>query len=191
MAVPPTVIATVASPVPAGERLVATTFGGGVNLNTLNDTMDNAWHVAGVTRLSVEATVASGTWRTAQVLVRGSIDGTNWTTIATLTAVGFSPGLDVEDYQFVQVEVSVVEGAAGVADFASYGFTPPFEDAATGTTDVAILSPTLDTKVGGPRVWAVDTEASETLSRIAETLERIQQQLALITGAPLGPGDTL
>lgn len=51
--------------------------------------------------------------------------------------------------------------------------------------------PTLDSNVGRKRVWSIDTETKEALTRIAETLERIQQQLELVTGARLKPGDRL
>ncbi len=52
-------------------------------------------------------------------------------------------------------------------------------------------TPILDTTVGEPRAWTVDTEALGVLLRMAETLERIHDQLALITGADLDPGETL
>ena len=52
-------------------------------------------------------------------------------------------------------------------------------------------TPTLDTTVGEPRAWTIDTEALNALLRIAETLERIHQQLVLITGADLSPGENL
>lgn len=52
-------------------------------------------------------------------------------------------------------------------------------------------TPLLDTTVGEPRAWTIDTETLDTLLRIAETLERIQQQLTLITGADIDPGESL
>ncbi|MEE8607826.1 MAG: hypothetical protein V3S55_09485 [Nitrospiraceae bacterium] len=51
--------------------------------------------------------------------------------------------------------------------------------------------PTDSTGTGEPRVSSVDTETILALERIAEILERIQQQLALITGTQLGVGDKL
>lgn len=123
----PTVIPSVASKVAEGTAIAATTFDGGLDLNSAADTMEKAWHVVGVTRLSIEGTLVSGSWSTATVLVRGSIDGTNWTTIVTLTGVGFTASLDVESYRFVQCEAGVLEGGAGLASFAAYGFTPPFD----------------------------------------------------------------
>ena len=56
--------------------------------------------------------------------VRGSIDNETWTLIATLTGVGLTKGLDITDYIYVQITVSVVEGAAGVARF--YGYAQNF-----------------------------------------------------------------
>lgn len=50
-------------------------------------------------------------------------------------------------------------------------------------------TPTLETTVGEARAWTVDTEALETLARMAETLERIQKQLAFVTGIDLKPGE--
>lgn len=52
-------------------------------------------------------------------------------------------------------------------------------------------TPLLDTTVGEPRAWTIDGEALDVLVGIAETLERIHQQLVLITGADLGPGENL
>lgn len=52
-------------------------------------------------------------------------------------------------------------------------------------------TPILNTTVGEERAWTVDTEALDTLVRIAEILERLQQQLVLITGADISPGETL
>lgn len=52
-------------------------------------------------------------------------------------------------------------------------------------------TPFLNTKVGEERAWTVDTEAVETLARIVEVLERIEQQLALITGMDLNVGEKL
>ncbi len=52
-------------------------------------------------------------------------------------------------------------------------------------------TPQLDTTVGEARAWTIDSEALDTLIRIAETLERIQQQLALITGVDIHPGESL
>lgn len=49
--------------------------------------------------------------------------------------------------------------------------------------------PTLDVKVGEERAWTVDSEAVETLARIVEVLERIEQQLALMTGVDLNVGE--
>ena len=51
--------------------------------------------------------------------------------------------------------------------------------------------PSLNTTVGEARAWTIDTETLDTLMRIAETLERIHQQLVLITGADINPGETL
>lgn len=127
MVAPPTIIESQAQVIPTGESLSATTYGGTVDLNSLNDAIASAWFVAAVTRLSVEALLVSGTWVTANVIIEGGVDGATWTTIATLTGVGFSAALDVEDYVFVRARTSIVEGGAGVAQFASYGFTPPFD----------------------------------------------------------------
>ena len=52
-------------------------------------------------------------------------------------------------------------------------------------------TPTLDTTVGEQRAWTVDTEALALLGQILETLERIQDQLALVTGANIRPGEKL
>lgn len=49
---------------------------------------------------------------------------------------------------------------------------------------------TLDTTVGERRAWNIDTEALDTLLRIEETLDRIHQQLAVITGMDLSPGES-
>ncbi len=51
-------------------------------------------------------------------------------------------------------------------------------------------TPTLDTTVGEQRAWTLDSEVLDTLLRIAETLERIHQQLVLVTGANIGPGES-
>lgn len=51
--------------------------------------------------------------------------------------------------------------------------------------------PLLNTTVGEARAWTSDSETLDVLLRIAETLERIHQQLVLITGADIGPGDKL
>ena len=52
-------------------------------------------------------------------------------------------------------------------------------------------NPTLTTKVGEARSWTVDTQVVERLDCIAELLERIHQQLVLVTGADIGPGKKL
>lgn len=52
-------------------------------------------------------------------------------------------------------------------------------------------TPVLDTTVGEKRAWSIDTEAVENLGMIVDVLERIQQQLSLITGVELRPGEKL
>ena len=50
-------------------------------------------------------------------------------------------------------------------------------------------TPILDSTVGEARAWTIDSETLDTLARIADSLERIHQQLALITGADISPGE--
>ena len=52
-------------------------------------------------------------------------------------------------------------------------------------------TPTLNTTVGENRAWTVDTEALAMFAQMLETLERIQQQLALITDVDIRPGEKL
>ncbi len=75
----------------------ATFISEALNLNSVASELAEKWSVLGSTRLLVEGVLKSGTWGSASVVIRGSVDGSNWTTIATLTKVGFSPALDVVD----------------------------------------------------------------------------------------------
>lgn len=127
MAAPPTTPPTVAKSVAGAETVAGTSYAGSLDLNASGRQLPLAWLVAGVTRLSVQAVLSSGSWGTATVAIRGSVDGTTWTSIVTLTGVGFSDSVIVEQYQFVQLEVTLVESAAGVASFSGYGFAPPFD----------------------------------------------------------------
>ncbi len=108
-----------------------------INLNSASAEMAEVWLVDESNRLTVQASKDSGTWNTAEVEVRGSIDNSNWTVIKTLTAVGMYKGLNVEDYIFVQIVDTVLEGGAGVARFKGYGkaVLSPFEvtDKKTGS----------------------------------------------------------
>lgn len=92
-----------------------------VNLNSSNAEMAQSWHVEESNRLTIQATLQTGTWGTATALVRGSIDNTTWTLIETLTGIGLFKGIDITDYRFIQVRVGTLEGAAGVGRFYGYG----------------------------------------------------------------------
>ena len=92
-----------------------------VDLNSTDAEMANKWHVDESNRLTIQAVLDSGTWNTAEVQVRGSIDNATWTVIQTLTGVGLYKGIDVTDYRFIQIRVSTLEGSAGVGRFFGYG----------------------------------------------------------------------
>ncbi len=157
-----------------------------VDLSTLGAEMANKWHVDESNRLTIQAVLDSGQWLKAQVEVRGSIDGVTWTVIKTLTAIGLTKDIEITDYRFIQIAVSVVEGAAGSARFYGYGkvVVTPFE-VATQTI------PTITTRSGASQVWSTDTEVNEALGMLIDAAERIQQQLSLFTGVYLDPGDRL
>ena len=92
-----------------------------VNLDSSGAEMLDPWLVHDAERLTIQATLQSGTWNTAEVEIRGSIDGKTWTVIQTLTAIGLQKAIDVENYTRIQLVVSKVEGAAGTARFSGYG----------------------------------------------------------------------
>lgn len=100
---------------------------GTFDLNDLATELLSKWNVDHSLRLSVQATLVSGAWANASVIVRGSIDETNWKVFHTFTGVGFKEDLDIAPYRFVDVKVSVVETTAGVARFRAYAITPPFD----------------------------------------------------------------
>lgn len=52
-------------------------------------------------------------------------------------------------------------------------------------------TPTLVTTTGKSRASTIDTEVLDELRKIAETLNRIEQQLALITDTNIRPGESL
>ncbi len=157
-----------------------------LNLNSSTAELSNPWHVEESNRLTVQANLDSGAWAKAEVEVRGSIDNANWTVLKKLTGIGFTKDIEITDYTFIQIRVSKVEGAAGVARFYGYGkvVVTPFEV----TNDPL---PTLTSLVGEKRVWSIDTEANEALGMLIDVGERIQQQLSLVTGVYLDPGDRL
>ncbi len=93
-----------------------------LNLNTLAAKISPAWDVRSVNRVSVEAFLISGSWGTANVILRGSVDGRNWTTITTLTGAGYTPSVDVDQYAYLIAETSIVEGSAATASFKGYGY---------------------------------------------------------------------
>lgn len=100
---------------------------GSLDLDDTATELAQKWSVANSTRLTVRSVLKTGTWGTAEVLVRGGIDGTSWTTIKKLTGVGPSPALDVAPYSFVDIKVSVAEGSTGTAEFHGFGYSPPFD----------------------------------------------------------------
>lgn len=117
-----------------------------VDLSSLNAEMTNKWHVDESNRLTIQARKDSGTWDTAEVQVLGSIDNVTWTVLKTLTKIGFTKDIDVTEYTFVQIRVSVVEGGAGVGRFYGYGkvVSPPFfvpDRSAFGEQSVAEFTP--------------------------------------------------
>ena len=110
------------SQVKSDTALASAAFGAQtVDLNVLNAEMANKWHVDESNRLTIQAVLDDGSWNTAEVEVRGSIDNATWTVIETLKGVGLYKGIDVTDYRYIQIVDSVVEGSTGVARFFGYG----------------------------------------------------------------------
>ena len=114
----------------------------GFNLNA-STVLGDKWNVREHNRIIVSAKKITGTWATAQVQVLGYVHphDVSPTVLATLTAEGKTSVLEIEEYQYIDLSVSVVEGATGTANFRGHGYFRPFEvasgDIVTASSNIA------------------------------------------------------
>ncbi len=100
--------------------------GAALDINDNTATTAKKWDVSANVRLSVDGALITGAWGSAEIQVRGGLDGTNWTVITTITSETHTPNIDVAEYIWADLKVSVASGGAATALFKGYGYTPPF-----------------------------------------------------------------
>lgn len=105
---------------PGGDSTAA------VDLNASGITPDQTFDVSQVDRVSIRG--SAGTWTTAQVTLKRSVDKTNWGALSpsvVLTAAGSSYDIDVSGARFLALDVTTPEGGASTGTFDVYGFRRP------------------------------------------------------------------
>lgn len=93
-----------------------------INLNgAVMSTKTTALDVTGKDRLTIDATLASGTWAAAELKLYASIDadGDNWELASpaiTLDGAGRTWDVGISGYTYTRLQLTTAEGAAGTAD---------------------------------------------------------------------------
>jgi len=94
----------------------------GYNAGATGSVMASPWRVDAINHLTIDARTQSGTWGTAVFTVKASIDGTNWTTLAIISAAGTTRGIEVSAWTHIQIENTTTNAAALTIQFMAYGF---------------------------------------------------------------------
>ena len=100
-----------------------------LNLNSLNDTIERPYNAIGNNRLAFQIGAQFGTsMSTGRVVIEGTIDGTTWSTIVTLSGSSTNTAINIAGYTAVRPRVSVVEGSTSTVRCCAYGYITPFEE---------------------------------------------------------------
>ena len=106
------------------------------------------------------------------LLIQGRVSRTgNWDTIGTLTSQLTSGSIDIREYEFLRIDASLLNGITSTR-VVVFGYTMDARD-----LDQPVISTERDFKVA--------IETNDTLKQVHIELQKLNAQMALITGEEL------